>query len=174
MPTAWSLLSLDDADRQFAGNEGYADELGRCYVWDSTVPNARRVRAGDLAVVRDRDFVLGVGWIDGIQTWEGTKQRFRCSNCGRTGFKERTTIRPRYRCGECKTTFDEPAVEWLTGLDFFRADYTETWTALYETVTVADVQTAYRTNASQHAIRELDLGVLREIIDRLSRVRVPW
>lgn len=174
MPTAWSLLTLNDVDRQFAGNEGYPDVLGRSYVWDATVPNSRQVRKGDLAVLRDGNYVLGVGWIEDIETWVDSKLRFRCPTCGRTGFKERTTIRPRYRCSECKSTFDDPTVELLTDLDFFRAHYAESWSPLRESVAVPDIRALYRTNATQHAIRELDLPGLKQVIDRLAPSGGPW
>jgi hypothetical protein len=50
VPTVWSFMTL--ANRQYAGNAGYDDAADR-YAFDSFVANSRRVRAGDLAVLRD-------------------------------------------------------------------------------------------------------------------------
>ena len=54
MVTAWSSLTLDEVDRQFAGNAGYEDDVSRHYCWDATVPNHAKVSRGDLAVLRDK------------------------------------------------------------------------------------------------------------------------
>lgn len=58
---AWSLLSLASTAH---GAPTYPDELGVSYVYDTTVPNGKHIENGDLAVIRDNQFVLGAGWID--------------------------------------------------------------------------------------------------------------
>ncbi|MEU4550754.1 hypothetical protein [Micromonospora violae] len=113
MNRAWSLLTIDESERQFAGNLGYPDVLGSTYAWDSTVPNHRAVQPGDLAVLRNGSHVLGVGWIDDIQNETATKARRRCPRCGNTAFKTRKQLTPRYKCSPCQHLFDEPAQEQI-------------------------------------------------------------
>lgn len=167
MATAWSFLTLEADERQFRGNTGYEDDLARHYSWDQTVPNYSRIREGDLAVLRDSDYVLGVGWIDKVLDWTSDKDRFRCPNtdCRRTGFKERKTLAPRYKCAACGNEFDVPDVEHLKGITFFRADYRRTWRPLDAPMPVAAIAPAYLREATQHAIRELDLVHARTLID---------
>jgi hypothetical protein len=109
----WSLLTVDESSRQFAGNRGYADELGVRYSYDSKVPNSRGPVAGDLAVLRDDEYVLGLGWLDTVVSNPGSKERLRCPICHTTALKERKTLAPRFRC-ECGATFATPDSEKLT------------------------------------------------------------
>ncbi|WP_406467968.1 HNH endonuclease [Streptomyces sp. NBC_01594] len=126
---AWSFLIAGE-ERQFQGNTGYEDVVEESYSYDSTVGNHLRVAVGDLVVVRSGREALGVGFVEALEVLpEQEKLRSRCPQCGSTGFKERTTERPRYRCSGCGTTFDQPAVETLrvTG---YRAHYGGTWQPL--------------------------------------------
>ncbi len=174
MTTAWSFLTLDAAARQFVGNAGYEDDLERHYSWDATVPNHGRVSAGDLAVLRDGEFVLGVAWIDRIKEWKGEKDRFRCPSCERTGFKQRLTMTPRYKCASCSSEFAQPTVERLTDLSFFRADYARTWRPLDHPLPISGAAAAYRKNAQQHAIREMDIAVVRSVLDTPDSPGTAW
>src|SRR5262249_39497928 len=88
---AWSFLSLARTARLATGEVAYPDELGVRYVFDSTVANHGSVSAGDLAVIRDDEVVLGAGWIERIQAVPTQKIRNRCPSCGRTEFKFRST-----------------------------------------------------------------------------------
>jgi hypothetical protein len=173
MATAWSFLTLDAPERQFAGNAGYDDVLTRHSSWDQTVPNHRRVSQGDLAVLRDSEFVLGIGWIDDIVVWKADKDRYRCPSCNRTGFKERRTMFPRFRC-TCGEQLDEPTVDRLTGVDHYRAYFGRTWSFMDVALTVDKLARAYLNNASQHAIREMDLRAVQEIIDATDRLGSLW
>jgi hypothetical protein len=174
MATAWSFLTLEDGERQFAGNAGYPDVLGSYYVWDATVPNHGRVAERDLAVLRDGDHLLGMGWIDSIETWSDNKDRYRCPTCKKTGFKERATIKPRYRCPSCKGEFDVPTVEHLVGIRFFRANYTRTWRRFHPPLSISEIASAYLGRASQHAIRELSLTKVRAFTDSSKALGQNW
>ena len=68
MASAWSFLTLDPTDTQFAGNDGYDDRLDRYYSWDSTVPSHASVHSGDVALLRDAAHFLGFGRIADIST----------------------------------------------------------------------------------------------------------
>lgn len=78
MAKAWSLLTLEPAERQYVANDGYPDVLYSHYAFDSTVPNHGAVSVGDLAVLRDGEVVLGTGWIDSVRVSGGQKRRLRC------------------------------------------------------------------------------------------------
>jgi hypothetical protein len=174
---AWSFLVVDEAERQHLGNEGYDDRLGRYYSWDSTVPNCRRPRAGDVCVVRDSRGLLGISWIDALGQREGVEKfRRRCPFCGRTAIKGRKTVRPRFRCGHrsCRKEFDEPKVERLT-VTVFRAGYARSWRRVDGAVTAAELEAAYLNHSKQQAIRPVDPQALRRLLAARSvLIGGPW
>ena len=45
---ARALITKTANDRQYGGNVGYADEQRIKYLYDSDVPNSKRVTVGDL------------------------------------------------------------------------------------------------------------------------------
>jgi ribosomal protein L37AE/L43A len=161
--TAWSFLTLDDNVRQYTGNEGYDDQLNSHYVFDSTVHNSRHVTKGDLAVLRDSDVVLGIGWIDDVAVSEAQKVRQRCPHCTKTGFKLRRHQKPMYRCGDCTSEFDEPTREVLN-VRRLVADYSRTFVPVDGVLATEALGSAYKAHAFQHAIRELDLETVHEIV----------
>ena len=59
----WVCLYFQDS-RQYAGNTGYEDEPGVSYVFDSFVPNHKRIRPGDLLLIRDPRSLLGIGVVE--------------------------------------------------------------------------------------------------------------
>jgi hypothetical protein len=160
---AWGLLALGES-RQFAGNDGYDDVLARHYSYDSTVPNSRHVKRGDLAVLRDADGLLGVGWIQQVDEGPGKKLRRRCPVCKTSSLKERSVKRPRYRC-EQGHEFDD-ASEELLAVVAYRAHYAATWVALGGLLTADELAPLYRSGAQQHAIRELRFERFRKAVER--------
>jgi len=163
MARAWSFLTLNDSARQYVGNEGYADQLETHYTFDSTVPNHRSVSVGDLAVLRDTAVVLGVGWIDVIESAHERKYRLRCPTCSRTGFKHRRGLTPAFRCSSCGGVFDDPDREELDVVQFV-ARYSRTFAPADAVVPAVELGPAYHSRAAQHAIRELELDRVREIL----------
>jgi hypothetical protein len=161
-PRAWSLLSLPDDRRQYPSNSGYPDVLGEKYVYDSAVPNHGSVAVGDLAVVRDDKFVLGMAWIDGVTNEAGRKDRRRCPACRSTAFKTRLTLSPRFMCTACGAGFDSP-VEELLDVTVLVAEYGRTWHAFHRPVHVPDLTGSYVSHAGQHAIRALDYTRARDV-----------
>ena len=161
--TAWSLLTLNASDTQFAGNEGYDDRLESYYSWDSTVPSHARVSVGDIAVPRDSSCFFGLARIADITTRTGDKDRFRCPNCRHTGFKARTTVSPHYRCYACKAEFDAPQTDRIRGVVFYKAEYGKTWRPFAPTLRISELDSAYVNRSAQHAIREMDTAVLRNL-----------
>lgn len=173
MARAWSFLTLENRARQYEGNEGYGDQLDSHYPFDSTVANHGKPSPGDLAVLRDGQVVLGVGWIDLIDRSPGQKLRLRCPSCSKTGFKRRKSLTPAYHCSSCGATFDEPQRELLSVTQYV-ARYARTFAPVDGIVTVADLAPAYHGRATQHAIRELDLGRARAIFGSAVTQSEPY
>ena len=135
-------MVVDEGDRQHRGNEGYDDEPSRYYTWDSTVANHRGPAIDDLCVVRDSRGVLGISQIDKVDREEGAeKVRQRCPECGSTALKGRTTMRPEYRCSDCKAEFDQPDEEEIE-ITRYRAHYERSWLAIEGAVTAGEPRRA--------------------------------
>ena len=150
----WSLLSLDDEDRQFSGNDGYDDLLGIRYSYDSTVQNCRKIEAGHIGVVRDHSQFLGFGVIHRIIQTLGTKERNRCPKCEKTGFKERTRVSPRFRC-KCGHQFDQPRVETLEAVRLYVAEFGADWQTLPNPIPVTGNEELYMNRAFLQSMRQL-------------------
>lgn len=171
---AWSFLAVDDSERNYQGNAGYDDVLGKRYTWDAKVPNSGGVSKGDLVILRDSKYVLGVAWIDTIDRWTATKERYRCPGCGNTKLRLRKKSATKYRCGVCKAEFDDRAVEMLDNLEFYRADYERTWQPLDIAMPKEILEPAFKSGAKQNALRELDLLQARKIIEQSQPLGAVW
>jgi hypothetical protein len=167
---AWSLLSLTETEQ---GPSAYPNELGVCYIYDTTVPNGRHIAPGDLAIVRDDTLVLGAGWIDSIDTVPGRKIRPRCPTCGRAGRRPRKKLQPKYRCPHCSAEFDD-AIEEEVDVKVFNANYSRTWRPADALFPEEVLDPAYATRSKQNAIRRLDVVRLRPILDNYLVTGEPW
>lgn len=150
---AWSLLAVT-GKRQYAGNEGYSDDPARLYRYDSTVGNSRHVAEGDLAVIRNTSWLIGIGLIEAISTHEGEKQRFRCPTCSTTSIKHRSAVSPAYRCAEGHE-FDEPAIE-IIRVTHYEAAYGDTWLPLPGVMDAAALRAVTPGAGTQNSIRAMD------------------
>jgi hypothetical protein len=151
---------------QFEGNLGYTDRLDRFYEWDSTVANHGRVDDHDLAVLRDADHLLGLGWLERIEREPNVRKlRRRCPGCGYTGFKRRSTLRPPFRCSRCRAEFKDPSEEEIH-VTRYVGHYGSTWWPLLTPVDRRAASLIYLSNAHQHSIREVDAGALRELLEQ--------
>lgn len=105
---AWSFYTSSDR-ATYAGHDGYDDELRSRYSYDSGVPNHAGPVAGDVVVIRDESGSLGVGFIERVDTQDGSKRRRHCPACGTSQLDRRATMRPTFRCTNGHT-FDSPDV----------------------------------------------------------------
>ena len=103
----WLCVSADKSEIAYAGNDGYDEELGIYYSWDSTVNNASRLSEGDLIAIWNKKQLLGFSIIDRIELSNSTKRFFTCPSCKKSAIKARKTKTPIYRCQQCGNTFDE-------------------------------------------------------------------
>jgi 5-methylcytosine-specific restriction enzyme A len=166
---AWLLLSFGD-ERQHAGNPGYLDEPRRVYRYDSFVPNHKQVAEGDFVFIRDHSSLLGIARIEEIDRSEGEKRMFRCPECGTTGFKQRETRRPRYRCNQ-KHEFNTP-LEELVPCTHFSADFGSSFVGTPEALSLQELRTACPRPAGQLAIQEISWeGLAPKLTERFPAVQ---
>jgi len=106
-------LEKSDETRVSVGIDGYSDNTGRVYYYDSLVPNHRQINTDDSVILRKENNIVGIATIQRIETTDGIKTHKRCSKCGNTDIRERKTKLPKYKCAaiECKQEFDEPTIE---------------------------------------------------------------
>ena len=104
----WLLLEKSDATRISKGIDGYQDQTGESYHYDSLVPNHKNLASGDSVVLRKENEILGVGKIAGISEDNDAKIHRRCPGCRSTDIRERTTKQPKWKCGKCAHEFSEP------------------------------------------------------------------
>jgi len=103
---AWLLLSLGK-DLEYAGNNGYADDLKSVYQYDSFVPNHLQLAEGDFLILCNREVVLGTATLVRRESGPGTKDQQKCPQCGQMVSKRRKIKRPRYLC-QAGHEFDDP------------------------------------------------------------------
>ncbi len=60
---AWMFYMASDERRSWQSNRGYDDAPGKYYSYDSNVRRAAQVKAGDIAVIRHDDYVVGTEWL---------------------------------------------------------------------------------------------------------------
>lgn len=166
-------MSFGD-ERDFQGNDGYADVPDAFYVYDSTVHNSATVRSGDLVVVRDKKVALGAATIEKIDVVPGlTKQRNTCPACGFTNFKRRKVKTPPYLClrDACRTTFHNP-VPVDIDITRYTARYERTWRALDGAITVEKLRTTALNNSKQESISPLNVSTLEVMLAQML-VNIP-
>lgn len=170
---AWSLMAVENAEREFAGNLGYGDVFGERYAWDSNIANSRRVQAGDLAVLRNKSYILGIAWIDQVDARNGAKAQRRCPTCHLTGFKPRKHLKPAWWCPTCQIAFENP-VEQAIEVTIYAADYARSWRPLGPEVASQALASAYIGGNNRHSIRELAVEPIRELLSGPADVGPMW
>ncbi|SFP67072.1 HNH endonuclease [Actinomadura madurae] len=124
------------------------------------VPNGRAVSVGDLVVLRDKAWVLGLAWVDEIASGPGKKIQQRCTACSATAIKRRRTRSPAFKCSRCGAEFEEPVTQELD-VTVFEADYGRTWRPLTPVVPVKRIRPYFPNNSGQQSIRPMNLEALR-------------
>lgn len=166
-------MAVDVIDRQFAGNLGYADMIDQRYAWDSNIANARRLQAGDLAVVRNKRYLLGIGWIDEVTAVNGQKIQRRCPTCNLTGFKPRKQLTPAFWCPTCKAAFEAP-VEQVLSVTLYTAEYARSWRPVPGQITARSLIDSYIGGNPRHAIRQVDLEHLPGLLSGPADIGPLW
>jgi len=164
---AWALLSKLDS-RSWESNDGYPDEIGSTYVYDSGVANHLRVQVGDMILLRDSRSIHGVSRIDRIDTQPDVKIRYVCPRCERPGQIPRKNKAPKYLCRHeaCRNEFDKP-LPLEVPVTRYVASYGAQWQALDGALPFHAIEPLLD-NAQQNAIRRCDPDGLRKVLEELS------
>ncbi|MFF3257076.1 HNH endonuclease [Actinacidiphila glaucinigra] len=161
--TAWLMYLGEGAKRV---GEGYDDDLSSHYSWDSRVPNAARVKVGDVIVLWDGKTLLGMSVIEDIETGQGLKDVSSCPQCRKADIAERKTMTPKYRCWnqECKAEFDAPHVETVP-VTTYRSGYEAGWIEMYGAVSGTELRQLCEEPGSQNALRRLRWEDFRDRVE---------
>lgn len=154
---AWLALSLG-AEREYAGNAGYADELDTVYRYDSFVPNHRQLAEGHLLILCNRKAVLRIAEISRIVSFDQPKRLRRCPECKLATIKVRKNKRPAYRC-KARHEFDTP-IETLEDCTHYEAYFDGACLQIPRDIPVQVVRRACPRFNGQLAIQQLDLDRL--------------
>jgi hypothetical protein len=165
-PTTWLVATLGD-DRQYGGNQGYADELATKYRYDSRVPNHARISAADVFVLRDRSRILGVARVREIERFAGAKWTNLCPECGLSGIKPRSRKLPEFRCYRCEAEFSTPRVEVVDVTEFV-AHYAHAFVPLNLKLDMAEMRGACVRPNDNLSMQEIDVSRLGSTSARLA------
>jgi putative restriction endonuclease len=160
--TAWLLLAFGD-QRSYAGNMGYADDMQAVYRYDSFVQNHKRIREGELAVLRDKDGLVGLARIARIVEAQGTKTRQRCPRCDSSRLKSRKVKRPPLFCSSCKHEFVEAFQEEVS-CTTFSAYFDGSFVSARGAIGVADLRHACPNYSGQLAMQPISIGALTQVL----------
>ena len=150
--TAWLMMTTDDPVLLGAG---YEDDPARYYSWDNTVGLFDSPSIGDAIVLWDKEFLLGAGVIDRLDTGSDQKPRYRCPVCRKTKMQIRKKKKPPYWCPECKQGITDPTKE-IISVDTYRSYHESSWLDLGGELDGSKLRALCHKPKSQGAIRELN------------------
>jgi len=165
-PNYWLILEKSDNTRISKSIEGYKDLTGESYHYDSLVPNHKNVIQNDFVVLRKENEIFGIGSIADITQENDVKIHNRCPDCGSTDIRERTTKRPKWKCGKCAHEFIDPE-ETIVEVQSFVAKI-ENFSQLSSPPTVKEVKLcAAKGNgmSSQLSILRLNSSKIRTLLE---------
>lgn len=96
----WVLKSVQEDARASQTIDSYEDNVSEYYNFDNFVANSQQLCADDIAVIINKNEILGVTRISKIIISEGTKTIRRCPLCSTTTIDVRKQKRPIYRCNK--------------------------------------------------------------------------
>jgi putative restriction endonuclease len=155
---AWLLLAYGD-QRSYAGNIGYADDVEAVYKYDSFVQNHKRIREGDIAVLRDKGGLVGLASVARIVEAKGAKTRQRCPRCNSSGLTTRKVKRPPVRCSDCNHEFEE-ALQEEVDCTTFAAYFDGSFISARGAIGVDDLRHACSNYHGQLAMQPISVSAL--------------
>ena len=160
---AWSLIAVGAGEeRQHAGNRGYEDDPRSVYRYDSKVANHRNVGVGDLALVRNKDRLLGIAQIERIDSEHGKKTISRCPQCGTSKIRIRENRQPTYRCAN-RHEFAAPTQETVD-VTLYEAHFGGSFVDAPDAVAVNQIKKAAPRPSTQLSIEEVDVRKLEQAL----------
>jgi ribosomal protein L37AE/L43A len=165
---AWAFISKVDRDASLT--DGYDDRTGLYYSYDSNVSQSQRIQVGDLAVIREDDYIAGWGIIEQIEvTPNQPKRMVRCPQCKRNRITRRKSKVPANRCTNCKREFEDSeaivAIEYVTS---FQAWYASTWTEAARPVDYRELEPLQIHYGTFNSMRPLNVELIVPLLDRIS------
>lgn len=162
----WVLKSVLDKDVSYIGNDGYDDEIEKKYEYDDTVANHRQIKTGDIAVIVDKQKVLGIAKISRILIYNTTKERRRCPECGNTNYERRKTKLPEYRCNKGHE-FDSPTSE-IIDITKYEAFYSDSFRHPSIKLTVDKIRPYFKNNYNRNmSMQSLSVDFFKNYFDEL-------
>jgi len=169
---AWVFITKSDGERSWAANQGYDDAVGLYYSYDTNVAQSRKIVPGDIAIIREDDYVAGWGVVEHIDVVPNqVKEITRCPMCMQTRHHRRTTKVPANKCDNrsCGHAFDDAdAVRHLETVTAFRAHYANSWIEAARPIHFRELNAIQVTSSTFNAIRPLDARKVPAFLDRLS------
>ena len=95
----WILKTVSE-DTKASQIDSYGDNLSEYYNYDNLVANSKQINANDLAILIDKEKILGFAKIKSINSTNGQKTIRRCPECPSTTIDKRKTKKPTYRCNK--------------------------------------------------------------------------
>lgn len=161
-PKSWLL---------YTGNLGYADELKKVYQYNDFVPNHLQIFEGDLALLRDKDELLGVARIERIEAIKGKKKVHRCPVCLTTKFSNRKNKQPKFRCRPDGHEFDEPAQEDIA-CKLFAAYFGDSFVSAQGAIDIDVLREACPKYNRQLAMQRIDFRLIKAaLVARVPAIR---
>ncbi|MFP2201259.1 HNH endonuclease [Enterobacter ludwigii] len=160
---AWSFKAVDQDDLRYHGNTGYHDDPTKLYRYDNFVGNYTNVKEGDIAIITDREALLGIAIIESIPSQPYIKKRNKCptKNCTPKKINFRKTKQLKWRCSNgCE--FHEPLIEHIDATEFI-AHYGTSYKELYG-ISMDSLKTMTPRFNVQGSIQEVDIEWARNLL----------
>lgn len=166
---AWSFKAVEKNERRYWGNDGYQDNHSVFYGYTSSVPNHKNVKEGDIAIITDREKVLGISVIEKLEVDNIKKENHKCihPDCNAKKIRPRKTIKPEWRC-ENGHEFNEPRIILEPAVGF-KASFGTHFKKLTDVTMMQLIAETPRYNI-QLSIQEVNIGWANGLLDPLYSV----
>ncbi|MEO0838731.1 MAG: HNH endonuclease [Cyanobacteria bacterium J06643_5] len=136
---AWLLIVNNQTD--YAEHLSYADEISKVYQYNNFVPNHKQISEGDIALVRNKNKLIGIAKIESIKESQDTRKRFRCPSCTKTNIKTLKNKQFKYKCAKCGHNFNEPDIE-IVNCKLYSAYFGNSFLPAEEAISIETLQKA--------------------------------
>ena len=159
-------------NRHYQSIDGYHDVTGEEYRYDSKVQNNKKIKEGDVVIIRKENLIAGHGLISAIESFSGTKQHKRCPNCNKTTITLRKNNKELpFRCTKCKHEFFDPVYSHSNVIKYIA--YIEGFKPFKKEINYRDIKNCSKTDdgptekgtLSQLSIIQLDKLKLSKFLD---------
>lgn len=167
--SCWLLLQVGDKS-QHQGHEGYDDVIAEKYSWDSSVNRHSKIEIGDIAVIWNKEYLLGFGVFSKITTSSESKILYKCPKCLRTKGKRRHTKTPEWRCqaSDCRFEYSDPIVETKKVISY-TGYFQNLWFPFSKGLDAAELRGITEFPKDQNSIRPVIFDRLNELLTNLGK-----